>query len=92
MPLQCSPHSKKIKQFTWKLFEHPLYSPNPALSDFHCFICFKKWFDYQRFNEREELKAAMQNWLKSIAPDFYAQGIKKSAAMVRKMFGKTVTT
>lgn len=84
--------AQKIKQFRWKRFEHPLYSPNPALSDFHCFLCFKKWLDYQRFNESEKLKAVVQNWLKSKAPDFYAQGIKNSGAMVRKMFGKTVTT
>nr|CAD7258511.1 unnamed protein product [Timema shepardi] len=72
---QCVPHiaastAQKTQQFIWELFEHPLYSLELAMHDFH--IHLKKWFD-----DSEELKVAVLNRLKSQAVDFYAKDIIK---------------
>ncbi len=41
------PHTEQLtqtllKNFYWEQFEHPLYSPDLALSDYHFFRGFKK--------------------------------------------------
>jgi hypothetical protein len=35
------------------LFDHPPYSPDLALSDYHLFTYLKNWFGSQRFNNSE---------------------------------------
>lgn len=72
------------------ILEHPPYSPNLAPSDFCLLLHFKKWLGSQQFNESEELKAAVLNWLKSKAVDFYAEGIKKLVPWYKKCLEKTV--
>jgi histone-lysine N-methyltransferase SETMAR len=36
--------------FNWELFDHPPYSPDLALSDYHLFMYQKNWLQSQRFN------------------------------------------
>jgi hypothetical protein len=40
-----------MEHFNWELFDHPLYSPDLAPSDYH----LKNWLRSQRFSNNEEL-------------------------------------
>ena len=46
-------------------------------SDYHLFMRMKKWLAMQRFEDDEELKAGVNEWLKSQAADFYDEGFQK---------------
>jgi histone-lysine N-methyltransferase SETMAR len=59
------------------LFDHPPYSPDLALSDYHLFTYLKNWLGLQRFNNNEELMEGVKTWLSSQAADFSDTGIQK---------------
>jgi transposase len=42
-----------LEHFSWELFDHPLYSPDLAPSDYHLFTCLKNWLGSQRFSNKE---------------------------------------
>jgi hypothetical protein len=44
-----------LEHFKWKLFDHPLYSPNLALSNYHMFTYLKNWLVSQHFNNNDKL-------------------------------------
>lgn len=73
-----------IQKFRWEIFHHPPYSPDLAPSDYHLFLHLKNWLASQRFEETEELKTSVQNWLKSQAAEFYAEGLKKLTSRYQK--------
>jgi transposase len=66
-----------LEYLNWELFEHPLYSPDLAPSDYHLFTCLKNWLRSQRFNSNEELMEGVKKWLSSQAADFFDTGIQK---------------
>ena len=57
--------------------DHPPYSPDLATSDFHLFLHIKKFLDGKRFDDDDDLKDAVQQWLTSQAAAFYEEGIQK---------------
>jgi transposase len=65
-----------LEHFNWELFDHPLYSPDLAPSDYHLFTYVKK---SQRFNNNEELREVVKTWLSSQAAHFFNIGIQKLA-------------
>ncbi|GBN14609.1 hypothetical protein AVEN_15836-1 [Araneus ventricosus] len=44
-----------LLKFKWDVFQHPSYSPDMALSDFHLFTAMKKSLGGQHFADDEEL-------------------------------------
>jgi histone-lysine N-methyltransferase SETMAR len=39
-----------LEHFNWELFDHPTYSPDLALSNYHLFTYLKNWMESQRFS------------------------------------------
>ncbi|KAJ4431856.1 hypothetical protein ANN_20462 [Periplaneta americana] len=66
-----------LEQIRRELFDHPLYSPDLASSDFHLFTKLKEFLDGKRFGSDDELRNAMNNWHKGLAADDYNTGILK---------------
>ncbi|GBM19893.1 hypothetical protein AVEN_2844-1 [Araneus ventricosus] len=66
-----------LLKFKWDVFQHPPYSPDLAISDFHLFTVMKKWLGGQYFADDEEFKNVVTHWLKSQAAALYAEGIGK---------------
>jgi len=66
-----------LDHFGWEVFDHPLYSPYLAPSDYHLFPNMKTWLATQRFDDDAELQAGVNEWLKSRAAKFYDDGINK---------------
>lgn len=76
------PHTANVTKnllqgFGWDVFDHPPYSPDLAPSDFHLFLHLKSFLGGQHFNNDEELKENVSNWLKTQAANFYEEGIQK---------------
>jgi hypothetical protein len=66
-----------LKHFKWELFDHPLYSPDNAPSEYHLFIYLKNWLGSQHFSNNEELMEGVKTWLSSQGADFFGTGIQK---------------
>ena len=48
-----------ITTFGWEQFDHPLYSPDLAPSDFHLFLHLKSFLAARRFHNDNEVKEAV---------------------------------
>jgi hypothetical protein len=59
----------------WEIMNHPLYSPNLVPSDFHLFGPMKVHLGGTNFQNDDELKHGVLNWLCSQDKTFYAAGI-----------------
>jgi hypothetical protein len=66
-----------LEHFNWELFDHPPYSPNHALSDYHLFTYLKNELGSQCFNNNEELMEGVKTWLSSQTADFFDTGTQK---------------
>jgi histone-lysine N-methyltransferase SETMAR len=65
-----------LEHFNWELFDHPPYSPDLALSDYHLFTYLKNWLRSQHFSNNEELVEGFKIWLNSQVTDFYERHAK----------------
>jgi histone-lysine N-methyltransferase SETMAR len=65
-----------LEHFDWELFDHPLYSPNLAPSDYHLCTYLKNRLR-SRFNNNDELMGGVKTWLSSQAADIFDTGIQK---------------
>ena len=55
-----------ITSFKWEQVGHPPpYSPDLATSDFHLFLHLKKFLSGKRFDDDDDPKDTVQNWLTS---------------------------
>jgi hypothetical protein len=66
-----------LEQLQWEVFEPPSYNLDLALSDFHLFLHLKRFLAAERFSSDDEVKTAMQHWVKTLAADFFDEGIQK---------------
>ena len=57
--------------------DHPPYSPDLAPSYYHLFLHLKKFLGGKQFDDDDDLKDAVQKWLKSQVAAFYEEGIQK---------------
>jgi hypothetical protein len=64
-----------LEQLQWEVFEHPLYSPDLAPSDFHLSLHLKRFLAAERFSGDDEVKTAVQHWVKTLAADFFDEGM-----------------
>jgi histone-lysine N-methyltransferase SETMAR len=72
------PHAAATMQditatFGWEQFDHPLYSPDLASSDFHLFLHLKTFLGGRRLHN-DEVKEAVNTWFASQAASFYDAG------------------
>jgi hypothetical protein len=58
------------------LFDHPLYSPDLAPSDYHLFTYLKNWLESQPYSIEEFMKG-VRMWVSSQVADFFDTGIQK---------------
>jgi len=72
-----------ITTFGWEQFDHPPYSPDLALSDFHLFLHLKSFFAGQRFHD-DEFKEAFTTCFALKAASFYDEGIQKLVQLYDK--------
>ena len=66
-----------ITSFKWEQTDHPPYSPDLGPTDFHLFLYLKKSLGGKGFDDDDDLKDAVQKWLKSQAAAFCEKGIQK---------------
>ncbi|XP_048251006.1 histone-lysine N-methyltransferase SETMAR-like [Haliotis rufescens] len=60
-----------VQECGYELLPHPPYSPDLAPSDFHLFPRLKKHLRGRRFEDDDELAAAVEGWLGDQNVDFY---------------------
>lgn len=66
----------KLRELEIELVPHPPYSPDLAPSDFHIFRSLQSSFAGKKFTNREDVELAVNNFLKSKPPEFFANGIR----------------
>jgi len=74
---KANPTRELLDHFGWEVFDHLLYSPDLAPSDYHLVPNMKTWLAKQRFEDDGELQAGVNEWLKSQAATFYDDRINK---------------
>jgi hypothetical protein len=64
----------------WKnssgILDHPPYSPDLALSDFHLFLHLKKHLAGKKFDDDDEVQEEVMTWFKGQAADFFYTGYR----------------
>jgi histone-lysine N-methyltransferase SETMAR len=73
----CPYTAAHTQAFSWELFDHPPYSLDLTLSDYHLFMYVKNWLGTQCLNNNEELMEGIKMWQSSQAADFFDIGIQK---------------
>ena len=69
--------------------EHPAYSPYLAPSDFHLFGPIKEALRGRRLScDDDDVKAAVQQWLRTQPKTFFSDGIKKLVGRWEKCIAK----
>jgi transposase len=81
-----------LEHFNWELFDHPSYSPDLTLSNYHLFTYLKNWFRSQPFKNNEELMEDVKKWLGSQAADFLHTDIQKLNPQYKSASILAVTT
>ncbi|GBN22449.1 Histone-lysine N-methyltransferase SETMAR [Araneus ventricosus] len=64
-----------LQNFRWEVLEHPPYSPDLSPYDFHIFGPLKRALQGTRFHSDDEVKKAVQNFLKNQPRSFYSNDI-----------------
>ena len=67
----------KITELSWTTMEHPLYSPDLALCDFHLFRSLQNYFSGSELVSAEGSQNEVNSFLASRSPDFLKNGIFK---------------
>jgi hypothetical protein len=76
--LHTAAHTRALlEHFSWELFDHPPYSHDLALRDYHQFTYVKNWLGSQRFYNNEKLLEGVKTWLSSQAADFFDTGMQE---------------
>jgi hypothetical protein len=73
-----------LEHFEWELFDHPLYCPALAPSDYHLFTYLKNWLLSQPFSYNGKLIEGVKTWPSSQAADFFGTGIPKLISRYNK--------
>ncbi|XP_071109960.1 histone-lysine N-methyltransferase SETMAR-like [Haliotis cracherodii] len=75
-----------VQECGYELLPHPPYSPDQVSSDFHLFPRLKKHLRSRRFEDDDELTAAVEGWLGDQNVDFYRSGISDWQTRWNKCF------
>jgi hypothetical protein len=66
-----------VDAHTFTTSDHPPYSCDLTLSDYHLFTYLKNWLRSQSFSNKEELLEGVKTWLSSQTEDFFDTGTQK---------------
>ena len=66
-----------LADLRWELLPHPPYSPDLAPSDYHLFAELKKPLRGVHFDALDEVKSAINRWIKYTPQKFFHEGLKK---------------
>jgi len=89
----ASPHTaihtlQTLEKLDLTVLEHPAYSPDFALSDYHLFSPLKCALRGRRFTSDEGVKEAVHEWLAAQAKTFFSEGIQKLLERWNKCIAK----
>jgi len=73
-----------IDGFGWKLFPHPAYSPDTALSDFHTFPGLKNDLEGKGFPIEKSLRTAVNRSFAKMDVEWYCTGIDELVSRYNK--------
>jgi histone-lysine N-methyltransferase SETMAR len=65
-----------LQYFKWELCDHPSYSTDLAMSDYHLFTYLRNCLGSQSFNNKDLIEDS-KTWLSSQVADFLHTGIQK---------------
>ena len=68
---------KKLAYLGFHWLDHPPYSPDLALSDYHLFPGLKKQLKGRHFSSDSEVIAAVETWLDGQPSEFCFSGLQK---------------
>jgi len=68
---------KKLAYLGFQCLDHPPYSPDLALSDYHLFLGLKKQLKGRHFSSDAEIIAAVETWLDGQPSEFFLNGLQK---------------
>ncbi len=66
-----------LADFRWDVFQHPAYSPDLALFDYHLFPALHHWLGGRRFNDDNAVKVAVHEYFAKLDRNFFSNGISK---------------
>jgi histone-lysine N-methyltransferase SETMAR len=69
--------TRKVEELGFRLLNHPPYSPDLAIADFHLFGAMKKPMRGRVFTSREEVTEAANESLRSLPASFWEEGVNK---------------
>ena len=67
----------KLNELSFELLPHPLYSPDPAPSDYWLFADLNKMLQGKRFGSNEKVIVETEAYFESKDESFYKNGIEK---------------
>jgi [histone H3]-lysine36 N-dimethyltransferase SETMAR len=65
-----------IADLRWELLPHPAYSPDLAPSDYHLFSELKKPLRGHRYENLNQMKRAINEWILGTPGEFFERGLK----------------
>jgi histone-lysine N-methyltransferase SETMAR len=74
---------KKLAYLGFQCLDHPPYSPDLALSDYHLFPELKKQLKCRHFSSDAEVIVAAEIWLDGQTSKFFCAACKRSSSRLR---------
>jgi len=75
---------KKLAYLGFECLDHPPYSLNLALSDYHLFPVLKKQLKGRHFSSDADVIAAAETWLDGQPSEFFLSGLHKLEQWAKK--------
>ena len=75
---------KKLAYLGFRYLDHPPYSPDLALSNYHLFHGLKNQLKGRHFSSDVEVTAAVETWLDGQPSEFVLSGLQKLAQGPKK--------
>jgi len=66
-----------FQKMNWEVLEHPAHNPDLAPFDFHLFGPLKNTLRGRKFADDDDVKGAVNDWLRNQTKNFFSGGIKK---------------
>ncbi|XP_054158390.1 histone-lysine N-methyltransferase SETMAR-like [Oppia nitens] len=79
---------QKLETLEWEVMPHPPYSPDIAPSDYHLFRSLQHFLDGKRFNNKESVETAINDYLANKDEDFFSRGINQLPIRWQKIIEK----
>ena len=77
-----------LQKFNWQVWSHFPYSPDLAPCDYHLFPKLKKEIEDRRFQNDEEVKEIVENFINGLGAEFYFTAFEKLVMRAEKYIEK----